>query len=111
MKIPKSLKNFLDAIRLLKDKIYMVALFGSYARGDYDKDSDIDILVVSKSHDYKLRERIVELIEKSMEAVGYKEMLSPIIMDVQHFNKIKKSNTDLYYFLNKEGKILWQAKA
>ena len=88
----------------------MVVLFGSYARGDYDKDSDIDILVVAKSHTYKIRDKIIELVDRSMEAVDYKEMLSPIIMDTRHFDKIKKNNTDLFYFLQKEGEILWQEK-
>ena len=89
----------------------MVALFGSYAGGDYSKDSDIDVLVVSKSHDYALRKKIVELTDRAMEAVGYKEMLSPILMDLRHFNKIKNVNTDLYYFLNRDGAVLWQTKA
>jgi predicted nucleotidyltransferase len=110
MKTPKSLKKLMELLKPLKNNIQMMALFGSYARGDYHKDSDIDVLVVSKSRDYKLREKIVEAVDRSMEEVDYNELISPIIMDVKHFGEIKKLNTDLYHFLNKEGKILWQAK-
>jgi predicted nucleotidyltransferase len=110
MKKPTSLNNFLKAIKPLKRRLRMVALFGSYARGDYDRNSDIDILVVANSHDDKIREKIIELVDESMEATDYEEMLSPIIMDVRHFEKIKNNNTDLFYFLHKEGEILWQAK-
>ena len=31
----------------LGDKLYKVILFGSYARGDYDSESDIDFLIIS----------------------------------------------------------------
>ena len=38
-------KNFADTVK--SDKIKLMMLFGSVARGDYRPDSDIDILVVS----------------------------------------------------------------
>ena len=31
---------------LLSDKLYKVVLYGSYARGDFTPESDIDIMVV-----------------------------------------------------------------
>jgi hypothetical protein len=31
-----------------KDSLYSICLFGSVARGDYDKQSDIDLLVIVK---------------------------------------------------------------
>ncbi|GBU21415.1 nucleotidyltransferase [Fibrobacteres bacterium R8-0-B4] len=35
------------AIEVLGDKLKKVVLFGSYARGDYDEESDIDIMVLA----------------------------------------------------------------
>ena len=38
------------------DKVRKIILYGSYARGDYDKDSDVDILVIvddSNLHHYR----------------------------------------------------------
>lgn len=32
--------------RLLKEKIYKIMLYGSYARGDFDNESDIDIIII-----------------------------------------------------------------
>ncbi len=45
---------------VLKEKLVSVILYGSYARGDYDTESDIDILVIAdvpmeKCWDYNLR--------------------------------------------------------
>ncbi len=31
---------------LLADKIYKIILYGSYARGDFDLESDVDILII-----------------------------------------------------------------
>jgi predicted nucleotidyltransferase len=40
---------------LLQDQIYKIVLYGSYARGDFDKESDIDILIVLNSNMDKVR--------------------------------------------------------
>ncbi len=46
------LKEILDKVvsfskDLFKDKLADVILFGSYARGDFDEESDVDILIVA----------------------------------------------------------------
>lgn len=33
-------------IEILGDKIFKIILFGSYARGDFEQDSDVDIMVL-----------------------------------------------------------------
>ncbi len=48
MKELKSIKNILDKYEKIlkkKYKVKKIGIFGSYARGDQKKDSDIDILV------------------------------------------------------------------
>ncbi|MCL2513627.1 MAG: nucleotidyltransferase domain-containing protein [Oscillospiraceae bacterium] len=32
---------------VLEDKLYSIILYGSYARGDYDSESDVDIMVLA----------------------------------------------------------------
>jgi predicted nucleotidyltransferase len=41
---------------ILKDDIYKIVLYGSYARGDFDNESDIDILIVLNSNMDKVRQ-------------------------------------------------------
>ncbi len=108
MKKSRSIQEFMSRIEPYKRGIYRIELFGSYARGKYKADSDIDLLVVLKNRG--LRDKLLETVDSAMEAADYQELLSPVIMDERHFQKIKKLNSDFYYFLNREGKILWQAK-
>ena len=65
----KALKDFIEKLRK-KFKPEKLLLFGSRARGDYLKNSDWDILVVSKEfRNYSFRERIIkvyELIDKPL---------------------------------------------
>ena len=35
-----------DVLSALSDKVYRIILYGSYARGDFDEESDIDIMVL-----------------------------------------------------------------
>lgn len=109
MNRPKSIQEFLKRISPYRDGLYLIELFGSCARGEHQPDSDIDLLVVLK--DQKLRGRMLDVVDSAMEAVDYKELLSPVIMNLKHYQKIKKLNSDFYYFLEKEGKTLWSAKA
>jgi hypothetical protein len=41
-----------------KDRLYSICLFGSIARGDYDKRSDIDLLVIVKDLPFDIGRRI-----------------------------------------------------
>ena len=44
------------AVELLEDKIYKIILYGSYARGDFDAESDIDILILLDCDSGEVRE-------------------------------------------------------
>ncbi len=46
------------------ENIISLALYGSYANGDYDEDSDVDFLVVTPSKREKLMDAIHELEDK-----------------------------------------------
>ncbi len=49
-------------IKRFGDKIEEIILFGSVARGDYKKDSDIDVLVVVKEDPFKMQRMISEIV-------------------------------------------------
>ena len=43
------------------DRIKSIILFGSVARGEAGEESDIDILVVTKKEDFRLRRMLIEI--------------------------------------------------
>jgi len=54
-------KNIIDLLaelenhlkKMYRNKISKIILFGSYAKGDYEPDSDIDIMVLLKNKDFE----------------------------------------------------------
>ena len=49
------------ALEKHKDKIDSIILFGSVARGEAREDSDIDVLIVTKKEDFRLRRALIGL--------------------------------------------------
>ena len=51
-KIDKVIQQFtLKLLELLGDRLKKVILYGSYARGDYSENSDIDIMILTDFSD------------------------------------------------------------
>ena len=44
-----------ETVKLLQDKIHKIILFGSYARGDFDSESDIDIMILLNCSEEEVR--------------------------------------------------------
>ena len=89
------------AINFQPDKIL---LFGSYANGGANNDSDIDLLII-KNSDLPRYKRSAE-IRKSL--IGTKEPIDVIVYTQEEFDKEKD---DEYSFLNtaiKTAKVLYE---
>ncbi|XRO75817.1 nucleotidyltransferase domain-containing protein [Methanocaldococcus sp. 28A] len=83
----KALSYFLKNLKKkFGNKIKKVILFGSYARGDYNEESDIDILIIG---DVELDD-IIDLVVDIM--VKYGILINVIIKNENEFNKLKYSS-------------------
>lgn len=72
------------------EKVLKIILFGSYARGDYNFESDVDIIVlVNDENLYKYRKRRVKIILKYLDK--HNILLSIRIVEANKFNKYKDS--------------------
>ena len=71
------------------EKLDSVILYGSYARGDYNEDSDVDIMILVKGiapEDlWKYREPITDT--ESELGLKYDMLISAFIKDIETFNK------------------------
>lgn len=92
---------------ILQEKLYAVILYGSYARGDYREDSDIDIMILVNMTEegiQKIREEVSYFTyDFNME---YDLELMPIIKSIGHYN-YWKGVYPFYQNIDKEGVKLY----
>ncbi|MDR4509314.1 MAG: nucleotidyltransferase domain-containing protein [Candidatus Brocadiaceae bacterium] len=72
------------------DEIVEVLVFGSKARGDATKESDIDVLVITSSNNWKRGDEIREIGYGLDDEIDYK--LSIQVISQEHFDYLKQNN-------------------
>lgn len=112
-KLPKKsqfLKPLLDeftqeVVKVYPDKLLGVILFGSYARGDFRADSDVDIMLLFDNSFLYLQkdDPIFDLILNYI--LEQKKVITPLAVRKKIFTQHK---TTLYYNVQREGVVLWK---
>ena len=72
-----------------------VILYGSYARGTHDADSDIDIMVLVDIDRYELsryRKAVNDFVNRMDREHNFDFMLSILLQDVSTFNKYRNAS-------------------
>ena len=108
LNVPKNIQNIINKFleemtAILGNRIKKVILYGSYARGDYQKDSDIDIVAIVKGDREKLQRELKKVWDISSDLeLEYGTIVSPTVIPFEEFEKYKD---DLPYYRNiqKEG--------
>ena len=81
LKFSQQVKN------ILGDKRKKVILYGSYARGDYRADSDIDIMLLTTLTDKEIGKVETEIFDIAFDfLMDYGVDISVIIKNEEHFN-------------------------
>lgn len=108
--IPETAKKFVEELKKWKwqERIKEVYLYGSYARGDFDEDSDIDVCVIVDKIDYNIRNLISNIAEKAMFDMDYQELLSVREESLLSWERMKKGNYPLVQNILREGILLWK---
>ena len=92
-----------------EENIQRIILYGSYARGDYKADSDIDIMILLDLSDMDIKQYRHELSGETYDFnMDYDLDIKPIAKSQQHFQKW----VDVYPFyanVKKEGVKLFDA--
>lgn len=104
----KSLSLFLKKLKESQLPIISVILFGSYARGDYNEDSDIDVLVIVKKRTSEINKKIIHLACQAEWETVTNEWIAPLIIDQKHFELWKSLQLSIYRNIQAEGKTLWK---
>ncbi|MBU2599097.1 UDP-2,4-diacetamido-2,4,6-trideoxy-beta-L-altropyranose hydrolase [bacterium] len=98
----KVIRVFAERIKNnIGDNITSLGLFGSKARGDFQEDSDIDILIVLKEKSLESKKRIFDIM---FEVDPYYDLkISPRIMSLYEYQKNKDMGSPFIKRLEKEG--------
>jgi len=103
------LKELLDRVYpLFGDKLKKAILFGSYARGDYDAESDIDVMLMLSEDDVALREYSDKITDIVVELdLKYDVVLAAILQSETKFMKYQHA-MPFYSSINNEGVVLYE---
>lgn len=110
----QTISNLLQDYVVEIKKIYgthlkQVILYGSYARGDFNEDSDVDIMLLVDLPEEKLNSFSDELSELVFEYnVTYGIWFMPIVKNIEHF-KYWRQAYPFYSNVEKEGILLYEA--
>lgn len=94
--------------KLLGKRVKKIILYGSYARGDFNKSSDIDIMILTDLTDdeiSKYRRNIVDMAYDIEYDNDFEIHLSPLIKNIDKFN-LWLDALPFYMNVEKEGVVL-----
>lgn len=102
------LKKYVDDIqKLYENNLKEVILYGSYARGDFKANSDIDIMILVDMTDEEIRKKGRFLSDMTFDYNFDNDLeIMPIVKNLEHFNRwvraypfynnVKKEGVELY---------------
>lgn len=108
--IPESINNIIQEFvikvnEMLGDRVKRIILYGSYARGDFNDDSDIDIMILTDFTDDEIvenRNKIWDLAYDIEEENNFEIELNPLVKNIDKFNR-RIEVIPFYINVQKEG--------
>lgn len=106
-RIDSILEQFiLEISNLIGNRLKKVILYGSYARGDYDQNSDIDVMILTDFNDEELVEYRMKIRDLACEIeLEHDVVISPIVRNIDKYNNRIKV-VPFYINVQKEGVVL-----
>ena len=90
----------IDVSNILEEKLVKIILYGSYARGDFHEDSDIDLLILVNAAQEELYEYTDAIYDLAYEYdQKYDVEINPVVQSFAIYNHWK---TTYPFFLNVE---------
>ena len=98
-----------DIQQLYGNKLKTVLLYGSYARGDFRADSDIDIMILVDLSEQEILKKGHVLSDITFDYNFNDDLkIMPIVKNLDHFNKWLRAYP-FYYNVKREGIELYAA--
>lgn len=93
----QKIKSLININKIIKSKTYidlktigLVGVYGSYAQGIDDKESDIDLIILTEKKELHVRELIRNLEQELMKRIN------PLILTKQKIKNLEKEDKEFY---------------
>ena len=92
--IPENVNNAIQEFikgtqEILGDKLKKIILYGSYARGDFNEGSDVDIMILTDLYDDELNQKEEKIWDLAYDIEVDKDFtihISPILINTSYYN-------------------------
>ncbi len=90
--LPNNISNvineFVQGVKaILGNRVKKIILYGSYARGDYNKSSDIDIMILTDLSDDEMYQFFIKISDMAYDIELENDvMFSPLVKNIDKFN-------------------------
>ncbi|MEA2042118.1 MAG: nucleotidyltransferase domain-containing protein [Bacteroidota bacterium] len=107
--------NYIQQINEILSKFnpYLILLFGSYAYGTPDEDSDIDILVVTQDDfipkNFAEKSKIYQKISRAISSVNEKVAIDLIVHTLPMYKKFIEIDSSFAHEIITKGKIIYES--
>lgn len=107
-KILDNITAEIDASHLFADRVEEIIVFGSRVRGDYNGESDFDVLVIVRDKDIKTETAIIKFFGTKEDLTGIP--FAPVIKDRKVFDNERLYRTGFARAIEEEGVIIYRKR-
>ena len=81
--------SFAQQLKLIYgESLKKIVVYGSYARGDYNNNSDVDIMILVDSSEAQIKKRFNDVCDLAFDyELKYGIVISPLVKNEEHFMK------------------------
>jgi len=98
----KALDEFKDNLNnIFKNRIKTMLLYGSKARGDYNRTSDIDVFILIEEGGYEVRDQIADMSYDIF--LKYEVLISPRVININEYEVLNRWQTAFIKNLQRDG--------
>ncbi|MEA2042029.1 MAG: nucleotidyltransferase domain-containing protein [Bacteroidota bacterium] len=113
----KKENNYIQQIKTSLSELnpYLILLFGSYAYGNPDQDSDIDLLVVTKDNfipkNFEEKHKIYLQVSKKIRHIKMQIAVDLIVHTLPMYEKFIKQDSSFAHEITTHGKIIYESNS
>ena len=109
IEIQNIIQDFIYKVKaILGNRLKKIILYGSYARGDFNKSSDIDIMILTDLNEKELeqyKEKIYDIAYDIESENNFEIEISPLIKNIDKYNA-RVNIVPFYTNVQREGVVL-----